>query len=351
MSTHFWLRAESKPFERRCALPPKSARALLEAGFELTLEEDPDRVFGLDDYPDCPRVPAGSWRGAPKDAVILGLKELIGFDEDLTHRHIHFAHVYKEQHGWKEFMGRFDRGGGTLFDLEFLTQQNGRRVAAFGYWAGYVGAVLGMAHAQRLRDGGTLTLSPPYAWDSRASLEELLSDPPIASAIVVGARGRSGTGACDALEAAGVQKVTRWDKRDTVGGGPFDVILEHELFVNCVYLADPIPPFVGREQLARVRERALSVIADVSCDPTSPWNPIPLYDSITTVEAPTVRAFEAPPVDVMAIDHLPSLLPRESSEDFGEQLLPHLLAFDSDPDGVWSRAAEVFETKLAEARA
>ena len=35
-------------------------------------------------------------------------------------------------------LARFPRGGGTLLDLEFL-EKNGRRVAAFGYHAGFSG--------------------------------------------------------------------------------------------------------------------------------------------------------------------------------------------------------------------
>jgi saccharopine dehydrogenase (NAD+, L-lysine-forming) len=48
-----------------------------------------------------------------------------------------FAHCYKKQHGWKDVLSRFSNGGGLLLDLEFLTL-NGRRVAAFGYYAGYI---------------------------------------------------------------------------------------------------------------------------------------------------------------------------------------------------------------------
>jgi saccharopine dehydrogenase (NAD+, L-lysine-forming) len=36
------------------------------------------------------------------------------------------------------------------------------------------------------------------------------------------------------------------------------------------------------------------------------------------------------------------MLPREASEDFAGQLLPHLLAFESDPAGVWARAVEIY---------
>jgi len=349
MATHFWLRAEDKAFERRTALPPESAKALLEAGYSLTIEADPDRIFGLDEYPDCARVDAHSWKQAPADAVVIGLKELPDDGSELRHRHVHFAHVFKEQRGWRETLRRFDRGGGALFDLEFLTHENGRRVAAFGYWAGYVGAVLGAAHWDRARRGDALRLEPPYSFRDRGELEALVERAP-GSAIVVGALGRSGTGAVDALQKLGVADITRWDLDETAAGGPFDAILAHELFVNCVLLGVRIPPFVTREQIASAEHRALRVVADVSCDPTSPWNPVPVYDAITTVAAPTVRAVETPPLDVLAIDHLPSLLPRESSEDFGAQLLPHLLEFDTDPNGVWSRAFARFEEKRAAAR-
>ena len=43
---------------------------------------------------------------------------------------------YKNQNGWKEVLGRFSRGGGMLYDMEFLEDASGRRVAAFGYHAG-----------------------------------------------------------------------------------------------------------------------------------------------------------------------------------------------------------------------
>ncbi len=43
---------------------------------------------------------------------------------------------YKNQGGWKEVLGRFPQGGGMLYDMEFLEDANGRRVAAFGYYAG-----------------------------------------------------------------------------------------------------------------------------------------------------------------------------------------------------------------------
>ena len=51
---------------------------------------------------------------APADAIVVGLKELEDSDDPLGHRHIHFAHVYKNQSGWERTLRRFVEGGGWL---------------------------------------------------------------------------------------------------------------------------------------------------------------------------------------------------------------------------------------------
>ena len=60
-------------------------------------------------------------------------------------------------------------------------------------------------------------------------------------------------------------------------------------------------------------------------DTTNPFNPVPIYSISTTFRNPTVRVEglkQGPPVDVISIDHLPSLLPREASEQFSRMFLP-----------------------------
>ena len=48
-----------------------------------------------------------------------------------------------------------------------------------------------------------------------------------------------------------------------------------------------------------------------------------------------------------AIDHLPSLLPRESSHDFCDQLFPHFVDFLNNKieNSPWEKALETFYTK------
>jgi saccharopine dehydrogenase (NAD+, L-lysine-forming) len=116
-----------------------------------------------------------------------------------------------------------------------------------------------------------------------------------------------------------------------------------------IYLSDPIPPFVNNELLA-APDRRLSVICDVSCDTTNPHNPIPVYTVNTTFTNPTVPVSvkSGPPLSVISIDHLPSLLPRESSEAFSNDLLPSLRGLaDWTHVPVWQRAEKLFKDKVA----
>jgi saccharopine dehydrogenase (NAD+, L-lysine-forming) len=43
----------------------------------------------------CEIVEKESWRNAPKDAYIVGIKELQDDGKPLVHRHIYFGHAYK----------------------------------------------------------------------------------------------------------------------------------------------------------------------------------------------------------------------------------------------------------------
>ncbi|KAK2593348.1 Saccharopine dehydrogenase [Conoideocrella luteorostrata] len=72
------LRSETKPKERRSPLSPETAKALLDAGYKVKVEDWADRIYKIDEFRavGAEIVPAGSWRDAPKEDIILGLKEI-----------------------------------------------------------------------------------------------------------------------------------------------------------------------------------------------------------------------------------------------------------------------------------
>ena len=339
--THLWVRAEERANEERVGLTPAGAAALIAAGLRVTVEDSRQRVIPLAGYAEagCAVAPEGSWRQAPADALVFGLKELPEDGTALPHRHIMFGHAFKGQPAGQDLLRRFRAGGGTLYDLEYLVDGQGRRLAAFGYWAGFAGAAVALKClaaqpglcAPVARYAGRADMVADVARDLGAARPRV---------IVIGAKGRVGSGAADMCEAVGLS-VTRWDIAETAHGGPFPEVLAHEVFLNCILARPGCPVFVPADTVTL--PRSLRVIGDIACDPTSDFSPIKVYDRVTDWATPALRVHGSPILDVMAIDNLPSLLPLEASEDFAAQLLPVLLTLPVIEGGAWGRAKVEFD--------
>ncbi|WP_420011307.1 saccharopine dehydrogenase [Tateyamaria sp.] len=349
--THLWVRAEQRENEERVGLTPSGAARLIAAGIKVTVEDSTSRCLPTDAYAQAGATiaPENSWPTAPNDAIIFGLKELPDDGTALAHRHIMFGHAFKGQPSGQILLKRFQEGGGTLLDLEYLVDEVGRRVAAFGYWAGYAGAAVALkcwAAQQKNRIAGPVGTYPSSTHllaDLQSDLVATGSHRP--TALIIGALGRVGTGAADLCTAMGVP-TARWDMEETQHGGPFPEILTHDIFFNCILARPGTPVFVPADTPHRARK--LTVIGDIACDPDSDFSPIKVYDRTTTWHAPALRVHDAPPLDVTAIDNLPSMLPVESSEDYAEQLLPSLLTLTMMQSGVWGRGKATFDKALTQ---
>lgn len=364
MSVNIHLRAETKPLEARAALTPSTTKALIDAGFNVFVEESEQSAFATKEYESVGAtiVPAGSWETAPKDRIIYGLKELPEQQFPLVHEHIQFAHCYKDQAGWQDVLKRFPEGKGTLYDIEFLENDQGRRVAAFGFYAGFAGAAIGVldwAFKQLNDDSQNLPAINPYKSEdalvdvvkSQLKLALAKTNGEYPQCLVIGALGRCGSGALSLFNKAGIpdDKLLKWDMQETAKGGPFQEIADSDIFINCIYLSKPIPPFINFDLLNNPNRKLRSIV-DVSADTTNPHNPIPIYSEITDFSDPTfpVKTSQGPKLSVCSIDHLPSLLPREASEFFAKDLLPSLLELPNrDTAPVWVKAKALFDKHVA----
>jgi saccharopine dehydrogenase (NAD+, L-lysine-forming) len=338
--THLWVRAEQRPNEERVGLTPEGAAALIAAGVKVTVEQSSVRAIAIDGYiaAGCTIAPENAWPRAPADAIIFGLKELPEDGTPLSHRHIMFGHAFKAQPAGQVLLQRFKTGGGTLYDLEYLVDDSGRRVAAFGYWAGYAGAAVALKCWAAQQKGALAGPVSKYTGKA-ALLADLAADLTTETrprAIIIGALGRVGTGAADLCGAMGMD-VTKWDMAETASGGPFPEILAHEIFLNCILARPGCPVFVPASAIGD-GARKLTVIGDIACDPTSDFSPVKVYNRTTEWAEPALRVAHAPVLDVTAIDNLPSLLPVESSIDYAAQLLPTLAQLGAIEAGVWARA-------------
>jgi saccharopine dehydrogenase (NAD+, L-lysine forming) len=217
---------------------------------------------------------SNSWPKAPKEAIIFGLKELPLESEEmkipntLDHTHIYFAHCFKGQSDWRDTMKRFIDGNSELFDLEFLQDSLGRRVAAFGRSAGFAGMAVGLlvwCHKQLEPETKFLGLTPYKTKEDlishiQSQLEKVGKHPKI---LVLGALGRCGKGSVEVCKLAGVDCI-EWDLAETKKGGPFEELLDVDVLVNDIYLMGKIPPFLTLEMIKEKKSK-LSVLVDVSC--------------------------------------------------------------------------------------
>ncbi|MEO0358918.1 MAG: saccharopine dehydrogenase, partial [Pseudomonadota bacterium] len=245
---HIWVRSEDRENEQRVGVAPDGVATLINAGFAITVEDDPTRAIDIQAYRAAGATIAtpGSWRAAPSDVVVFGLKELPDDGAPLCHHHIMFGHAYKGQPSGQRLLKQFKDGGGMLLDIEYLTDQANRRVAAFGYWAGYAGAAVALqCWASQMR--GDIA-GPVKQHDSahgmladlQTQLTGLRTRP---SALIIGALGRVGTGAADLCTHMGVA-TTKWDIAETAQGGPFPAVLAHDIFFNCILARPGTPVFV-----------------------------------------------------------------------------------------------------------
>jgi alpha-aminoadipic semialdehyde synthase len=73
--------------------------------------------------------------------IILGVKD-IPLAQILPNKtYICFSHTHKGQPHNMPFLSAMMERGNTLIDYELMTDENGKRVVAFGKYAGYAGMV------------------------------------------------------------------------------------------------------------------------------------------------------------------------------------------------------------------
>jgi saccharopine dehydrogenase (NAD+, L-lysine-forming) len=350
-----WIRNETKINEKRTPLSPSDCKILINNyNFIINVEKSMHRIYINDEYNNagCNIVDSNSWINAPLDYYILGIKEL---DLDnvlaLKHKHIYFGHCYKNQVGWKELLQKFINGNGLLLDLEYLTDDNNKRLTAFGHYAGFAGAFIGFTiWCNRKMNTPLINYDKSFNKNEMIELsmecvefikkQSISFIQPIPSIIIIGAYGRCGKGITEFFENIGIDtvKIGKYDK-------PFDkkCVLNYDILFNAIYLKNQIDPFITKNDVDK--NKNLSLIVDISCDIGNQFNPLPLCEINTTFQNPTHIISNNPLLEIVTIDNLPTLMPRESSDDFSKQLMLQLIKLNDD-DSYWKNTKKIFYEKI-----
>jgi len=317
-----FIRRETHPNEYRTPLVPKDVEKLVGAGYTVYVQRSSDRVYKDAEYETVGAVLTSDEWYTRENALILGIKELGNLEKLQEHSHAYFSHSFKGQKGSDEIIRAFTASKSKLYDFEFFTTEDGKRLISFGWYAGAVGAVLGLQK--------TFTSLLPWQSipDMLASVEEAKNGQKV-SVAVLGWQGRCGTGVCDILDRFQIV-YTRFGKNDDTSN-----LRDFDIIYNCILL-DIHYTKVWFSHSDPAVEHPIRVI-DISCDYSRPNNPIAVYNQATSWENPVTSPLEN--LEIVAIENLPSLLPKESSDHFSSVLTSFLL---DRTNAVWERAIKTF---------
>ncbi|MDH3285414.1 MAG: hypothetical protein OEQ13_11785, partial [Acidobacteriota bacterium] len=134
------LRRESiDPHERRAALAPSHVRELVrEHHVDVRVAPSPTRIFSDAEYADAGALLADDLGPC---AVIFGVKEIPPEELLPGTCYCFFSHTLKGQPHNMSMLRRILELQCTLLDYELVRNEHGRRLIAFGSFAGYAGMV------------------------------------------------------------------------------------------------------------------------------------------------------------------------------------------------------------------
>ena len=348
--------------DARVPLTPKQCRYLLDQEHDLQIFVQPsqERCFTDAEYQS---------QGIPLTEnlemcdLLLGVKE-VPISMLLPNKtYLFFSHTIKKQPYNQELLRSILQQKIRLIDYECLHDSSGQRVIAFGRWAGIVGshnAILTWGRRE-----GEFLLKPMHQCHDWAEAQTYYQNLPLSNIkLVITGEGRVASGATEVLDLMNIKLVspqafleknieesvytqlTVKDMYRKLGETFFDETHYYQhpeqyksifepythtanIMLNGIYWDRRIPVFFTSEDMKQ-KDFTIRVIADVTCD-IAPDSSIPSTIRASSIDEPIygydpvlekeTQPFQSHCIDVMAVDNLPNELPRDASEDFGNQLI------------------------------
>ena len=358
------LKEEKVPADKRVPLTPKHCRILLDTypNLELSVQSSDIRCFlddmylaeGInivDDLSDCD--------------VLIGVKEVPLESLIANKTYFYFSHTIKEQSYNRALLLKMLQLNISMVDYEVLRNNKGERLLGFGRYAGVVGAYNGFL-TYGLKSG-KYNLKAAHNCADRVEMEgemskiELLNEK-----IIVTGNGRVGNGVMEIMKKSNIRQVSKLDFLNKtfneavfvhlnfmdynikIDGSSFnqqefftnpelfkssfmDYAIHANIFIAGHYYSSGSPYLFTRED-AKSLDFNLLVVADISCDingpvastirPSTIANPIYGYNKQSEQEV-DFRTEDS--IAVMAVDNLPCELPKDASEDFGDEMIDKIL--------------------------
>jgi len=354
------LKEEKIPTDKRVPLTPKQCRILLDTypNLDIVVKTSLIRCFTdemyraqgidiVDDLSDCD--------------VLLGVKEVPKEFLLPNKTYFYFSHTIKEQPYNRGLLLKMMNLNISMVDYEVLKNKQGKRLLGFGRYAGIIGAYNGFLTYGLKSE--KYNLKAAHECEDRVEMEgEMSKIQLINEKIIVTGNGRVGAGILEIMKKANIREVSKLEfQNDTFNEAVFvhlntmdynvrkDAAISDkqdfyrypelycssfmkyakkaDIFIAGHYYSFGSPYLFTREDVKN-KDFNLQVVADISCDIDGPVastirsstieNPIYGYNKISEQEA-DFKQSDA--IAVMAVNNLPCELPKDASEDFGNEML------------------------------
>ena len=376
------IREGKTPPDKRVPLTPKQCKLLIDrySSLEIVVQPGPIRAFTDEEYAQEGVSLSEDLSGCE---VLMGVKE-VPLDMLMANKtYLFFSHTYKKQPYNRKLLQTILAKNIRLIDYEMLTNEYGVRLLGFGRFAGIVGAYNAFRAWGEMT--GDYSLKAAHECKDRREMEaELIKvDLPTKARIAITGGGRVAGGAKEIFSAMHLKQVDPKDYINEEFNVPIFTQLEvtdyyermdgrefsskdfykdssgfrsrfmhyarsTDIYIPCHFWSNKSPYIFTRED-ARSPEFKIRLVSDISCDidgpvastlrPSTIADPFYAYDPQREKE---VKLGTLGSIGVSAVDNLPCELPRDASEDFGNELIKNVIPhfFSGDKEGVLDRASE-----------
>ena len=358
------LKEEKFPADKRVAFSPNQCKKIISLypNINIYVQKSDIRCYNdveyiksginvVDDVSNCD--------------ILFGIKEVPKVKLIANKTYFFFSHTIKEQEYNRDLLLKMISLNISMIDYEVLKSSNGNRLLGFGRFAGIVGAY--NAFLTYGLKSKKYSLKPAYKCIDRIEMEQELSNIKLNSErFIITGKGRVGLGILEIFNLLDIKEISKVDfltktfdypvfvsldtmdyniRKDNLSGD-FNHFIKNPSLYNSsfmkfvknsdVFIAGHYygsgSPFLFNRNDVKSFDFNLSVVADVSCDidgpvattirPSTISKPIYGYNPETEKEDDFLKENV---IAVMAVDNLPCELPKDSSEDFGVNLIKSIL--------------------------
>jgi len=358
------LREEKIPVDKRTPFSPSQCKRIINdfPNIEIYVQSSKFRCYNDKEY-------ISNNISVSEDIsfcdILFGIKEVPSNNLIADKTYFFFSHTIKKQDYNRELLKNIISLNIRMIDYEVLKFKNGKRILGFGRYAGVIGAYNGLL-AYGLKTN-LFDIKPAHLCLDRKEMDYELKKVVLKNEkLLVTGKGRVGKGIIETLKKLNITEVNIEDyltkefnypvflnidvldyneRVDEKNSNFLDFINNNKEYKSSfmkfvsktnIYFAGHFyasgAPYLFTRKDVRSKQFNISVVADISCDIDGPvattiraskiTDPIYGYNKITESEDDFMKDDV---IAVMAVDNLPCELPKDASNDFGENLIKHII--------------------------